>query len=231
MLKLITVLSEPQQRQLQAYLNQHQRLLQLDDSSYAGGRRRFWLQHRPVLGSGGRRYSDAPRLPQLWQLCRNIYQRAVATTDLQGFHEPHLGLAAYGAVGIRQHRDDPYAACPAVTINLSTEITRWGYTPVYSGYDNRSPQRVEEQIYHLPPGAIILFNSQNPHRVVSADPKRWSLNLWSISPKCRPYFQHYLAANAQPGDAVSFSPQSGEKIYGQQRYSGIAGGGSGLGLS
>lgn len=192
MLTLIDVLSSDQQLALRDCLNQHSSLLQPDVSQYAVGRQRFWLEHQPVLGSYGKQYEPAVKLPWIWKLCRQIYQRSLEQVNLPSSSEAAFGLAAYGQIGIKSHRDDTYAACPAVSINLSTQPTLWGYVPSYSGYEHRLPKPADEVVHTLPPGAIILFNSKNLHRVVKGDAKRWSLNLWSLAPKCRPYFENYL---------------------------------------
>jgi hypothetical protein len=193
MLTLVDILSADQQRSLRDYLDQHHRLLEADSSHYALGRQRFWLEHQPVLGSFGKRYEPAVRLPWLWRFCQDMYHQAVTKVAIAPPPQAVFGLAAYGPVGIKSHRDDTYAACPAMSINLSTQPTLWGYVSAYSDYEHRQPKSVPEQIHTLPPGAVILFNSKNLHRVVEADAKRWSLNIWSLAPKCEPYFQSYLA--------------------------------------
>lgn len=219
MLKLISTLPLAKQHKLRAHLNKYRSRLESDTSSYAIGRKRYWLEHQPVLGSGGRSYRPAYQQPQFWNFCQTLYQRAsyIVLPD-QAPLTPDLGLVAYGGVGIREHRDDPYAACPALSINLSTVPTQWGYTATYTGYEKRRPKRVSEQIHLLPPGAIIMFNSQNPHRVINPDPERWSINLWRISSACRPYFEGYLTDQPLARDnAVSFFPQVEENYYGQER--------------
>ncbi|MGD1855508.1 MAG: hypothetical protein ACFB2W_14785 [Leptolyngbyaceae cyanobacterium] len=233
MLKIISILPPDKQHRIRKHLNQHRSLLTDDTSSYGVGRRRYWLEHQPVLGSGGRSYRPAAQHPQFWHFCQTIYQRAsrIALPD-EELLMPDLGLVAYGNVGIREHRDDPYAACPAVSINLSTMPTQWGYTANYTGYDKRYPKRASEKIYHLPPGAIIMFNSQNPHRVICPDAERWSINLWQISSACRPYFQSYQEQHPLAHDnTVSFFPQAGEKYHGQERDENFADWGSSVGLS
>ncbi|NEQ50295.1 MAG: hypothetical protein F6K11_09215 [Leptolyngbya sp. SIO3F4] len=222
MLKIISILPAAKQNKLRKHLNKHRSLLSLDTSSYGVGRQRYWLQHQPILGSGGRSYQPAVQHSQFWQFCQTIYERAhrIALPEEEAI-QPDLGLIAYGGIGIREHRDDPYAACPTVSINLSTVPTQWGYTANYASYDKRRPRRASEQIHQLPPGAIIMFNSQNPHRVISPDAERWSINLWRISPSCRPYFQSYLQNHPLAHDnAVSFFPQVGEKYNGQERDKG-----------
>ncbi|MEM9264069.1 MAG: hypothetical protein AAGA46_00940 [Cyanobacteria bacterium P01_F01_bin.13] len=224
MLKHISTLPTAKQHKLRNYLNRHRFLLESDTSSYGIGRQRYWLEHQPILGSCGKQYLPAVQQSQFWHFCKAIYQRAsrIALPGQQVL-TPDLGLVAYGGVGIRQHRDDPYASCPAVTINLSTMTTQWGYTATYSGYEKRRPKRVSEEIYQLPPGAVIMFNSQNPHRVISPDRERWSINLWRISSSCRPHFQSYLdVCSPAANNAVSFFPQVEEKSYGQDRNQGFA---------
>ncbi|MEL6139704.1 MAG: hypothetical protein AAFR42_20140 [Cyanobacteria bacterium J06628_6] len=195
MLQVTTVLSKQQQSALRSHLSAHRALLSSDISRYAVGRQRFWLEHQAVLGSYGKQYRPGAKLPQLWDFCQNAYQQALEQAHLPA-HDAHLGLIAYGKVGIRQHRDDTYAASPAVSINLSTEPTLWGYTPAYSGFEARRPKAADEVIHTLPPGAVVLFNSKNLHRVVQADADRWSINLWSISPRCMPYFETYLTTQS-----------------------------------
>lgn len=234
MLKLISTLPLAKQHKLRKHLNQHRSLLTSDSSSYGVGRKRYWLQHQPVLGSGGRSYQPAVQHSQFWQFCQTIYERATRLVlPDQEVSKPDLGLVAYGGVGIREHRDDPYAACPAVSINLSTTPTQWGYTANYTGYEKRHPRRADERIYQLPPGAIIMFNSQNPHRVIDPDSERWSINLWQIAPTCRPYFQGYLENRplAQHNrNTVSFFPQLGDEYHGQERDEGRASRGPAVGL-
>jgi hypothetical protein len=192
MLTLIDILSADQQGALRDYLDQHQRLLDTDVSHYALGRQRFWLEHQPVLGSFGKCYQPAVQLPWLWRFCQEMYEQAVAKVAIAPTPKAIFGLAAYGKIGIKSHRDDTYAACPAMSINLSTQPTLWGYIPAYSDYEHRQPKSVLEEIHTLPPGAVILFNSKNLHRVVQADARRWSLNIWALAPKCESYFQAYL---------------------------------------
>ncbi|MEO0867394.1 MAG: hypothetical protein AAFY17_02880 [Cyanobacteria bacterium J06642_11] len=232
MFKLISILPVAKQQKLRTYLHKNRSLLSLDTSSYGVGRQRYWLEHEPILGSGGRQYQSGVQKAQFWNFCQTIYQRAsrIALPDSEPVL-PDLGLVAYGKVGIRSHRDDPYAACPAVSINLSTQPTQWGYTSTYGSYDKRNPRRIKEEIHHLPPGAIVMFNSQNPHRVINPDAKRWSINLWCIAPACRPYFERYLAGHSSHTDnAVSFFPQVEENYYGQQRAKRHPGWGSAVGL-
>lgn len=233
MVKLVSILPLAKQHKLRNYLNKHRALLESDTSSYGVGRQRYWLEHQPILGSCGKQYQPAIQHPQFWQFCQTIYRRAmrVALPD-QATLKPDLGLVAYGGVGIRQHRDDPYAACPAVSINLSTATTQWGYTATYVGYEKRRPRQISEEIHHLPPGAIIIFNSQNPHRVINPDRERWSINLWRISSSCRPYFQSYLDGAPMARDnAVSFFAQVEEKYYGQERAKGYTGRGAAVDIS
>ncbi len=233
MLKIISILPPAKQRKLRQHLNKHRSLLELDISSYGVGRQRYWIEHQPILGSGGRVYQPAVHQPRFWDFCQTIYERAsqMALPDQTAF-KPDLGLIAYGGIGIREHRDDPYAACPAVSINLSTVPTQWGYTPNYGGYDKRRPRRASEHVHQLPPGAIIMFNSQNPHRVINPDPERWSINLWRISSTCRPYFQGYLDAHPlASNNAVSFFPQVGEKSDDQDRAQGLTNWGPNVGVS
>ncbi|MEO1592668.1 MAG: hypothetical protein AAFU71_15445 [Cyanobacteria bacterium J06632_22] len=196
MLEIIAVLPTQQQAKLRQYLNQHRSYLTADISRYAVGRQRFWLEHQAVLGSYGKQYQPGRKLPRLWAFCQTTYQQALLQAQLPT-RDVHLGLIAYGEVGIKKHRDDTYAAIPAVSINLSSQPTLWGYTPAYTGFEARQPKFAEEVVHTLPPGAVVLFNSKNLHRVVQADADRWSINLWSIAPRCFPYFETYLKETAE----------------------------------
>lgn len=204
MLKIVAVLPPSQQKQLRQYLDQHRHHLSADVSRYAIGRQRFWLEHQAVLGSYGKQYQAAAKLPRLWTFSQKIYHQALLQAALP-LREVHLGLVAYGEVGIKKHRDDTYSAVPAVSVNLSTAPTLWGYTPAYEGFEARQPKAAEETVHTLPPGAVVLFNSKNLHRVIQADSDRWSINLWSIAPRCMPYFTAYLEEQQSPEMAqISF---------------------------
>lgn len=190
-IKIITVLSESKQAEIKSYLDEHQNLLQQDVSKYAVGRQRYWFMCEPVLTSGGQRYKFANRLPRLEEFSQRCYQLALQKANLP-LANCLFGLVAYGSVGIDKHRDDTYAAYPAVNINLSTNDTLWGYTEDYQqfGYGKRN-QQAQEIVYEVPPGAVVLFNCKNPHRVVKCDNDRYSINLWSVGHKAQQHYQKF----------------------------------------
>jgi hypothetical protein len=184
-LKLIKVLSVEEQSTLRYLLEQNSQHLTIDHSRYAPGRRRFWLQQEADLREPGK-FTPGVEIPELWTICSQLYDTAIAYSELDYSPKASLGLAAYGSKGIDYHRDATYADYPAVSINLSTKITKWGYEDCRLGYtgkvSNKKPLRVE---YGLLPGAVVLFNCKNPHAALDCDEDRWSVNLWSINPKLK----------------------------------------------
>ena len=80
----------------------------------------------------------------------------------------------------------------AISINLSTEYTEWGYEDCRLGYDSKSPNsNSSKKVYKLAPGSVVLFNCKNSHAVIKCDDTRYSINLWSINPKFKKYFNKY----------------------------------------
>ena len=154
-----------------------------DVSRYAQGRQRFWLEHEAPLGPT-RPWTPAVHSDRLWSWVTRTFP------DVQ------LGLAAYGDVGIQPHRDASYANFTAYSVNLG-EIEGWFYDPVYPGMTwvpaaQQAPS--SPRIYQLQPGDVVRFNCKNRHGVINPASDRWSLNLWSVSPKGRPGFDAYLAS-------------------------------------
>lgn len=193
---IIKVISANQQKQIREYLNAHQGLLQSDVSKYAQGRQRYWIEHEAILNSKGERYKPAAKLERLWNFAQATYSQAVEFAGLNYKPTAALGLVAYGAIGIDSHRDDTYADYPAVSINISSEPTLWGYKAEYPEFKYSTKQLEEpEIIYEIPPGAVVLFNCKNPHRVAICDDTRYSINLWAIAPKCQKHFDKYLNQN------------------------------------
>lgn len=73
---------------------------QLDHSSYAQGRSKYWLQWGWNLKE--KRFTPGVQDNRLWNFCKEF------------FPEADLGLVCTGPVGIRPHRDDSYADWRAV---------------------------------------------------------------------------------------------------------------------
>ncbi|QBQ73108.1 hypothetical protein kac65v162_gp078 [Nodularia phage vB_NspS-kac65v162] len=183
MLQIIKVISSTQQQQIREYLDQHQQLLQRDVSSYAKGRQRFWLKSQPTLDKEPV-FNQAHKLPRLWDWCSTIFDRAMQHTGLDYQPKSALGLVAYGSVGINWHRDATYADYPAVSINLTSKSTLWGYQAMYPGYCyGKQDFTPERETFELPSGAVVLFNCKNPHAAIRCASDRYSINLWSINPK------------------------------------------------
>ena len=190
-LKVIKILSAKHQSQLRELLNSYQSSLTADHSSYAPGRQRYWLQAEADLTKAnvGKVYKPAVVIPKLWDYCSKIYSEAIAHSELDYNPNADLGLVAYGSKGISWHRDAAYADTPAVSVNLSTENTIWGYEDCRLGYTCKVPNsNPSRKHYKLPPGAVILFNCKNPHAVIKCDDTRYSINIWSIAPKFKQHF-------------------------------------------
>jgi hypothetical protein len=146
-----------------------------DVSTYAVGRQRFWLQAEGPLSQTGS-FKLGVIDHKLWEWCLRVFPGA------------QLGLAAYGPVGIRLHRDTSYADYEAVSINLG-EVGAWLYDDQYPAFNAWAPAEAcntsDLRDMALPVGAVTRFNCKNPHQVVDPAEDRWSINLWRVSRKYR----------------------------------------------
>ena len=193
-IQVVYQFSQKEQAEIRKYLDTTQSLLVNDVSKYARGRKRYWFNYEPRLTSGGKEYSKANSLPKLIDFSKPTYEFAVRSLEIPDLAF-EFGLVAYGNVGIEKHRDDTYAAYPAVTVNISKEPTLWGYTKDYQQFKyGKRDENAQEVIYEIPPGAVVLFNCKNPHRVVRCDAERYSINLWSVSAKAKPFFDKFKSA-------------------------------------
>ncbi len=168
MLKLIGVLRPDTCTAIREHLSQLDSHLEADISSYARGRKRYWLEWEWDLKH--KVFRPGVRDERLWTFCQRIFPGC------------QIGLVAKGSVGIGWHRDDSYADWEAVTINLGQ--SQWGYDYQYPGYSwsqNRNPSN--PVIYDLPDGGVIKFNPKNPHAAINPASNRYSINLWRISKK------------------------------------------------
>ena len=193
-LKVITILPSDTQFQIRKLLDSYQSSLTSDISNYAKDRQVYWLEYQADLTkvNGGKVYKPGIHIPRLWDYCSKLFDKAIIHSKLNYTPTLDLGLVAYGNKGISWHRDASYADYPAVSINLSTEETLWGYEDCRLGYDGKqSNSNPSKKVYKLAPGSVILFNCKNPHAVIKCDDTRYSINLWSINPKFKEYFNKY----------------------------------------
>lgn len=180
-IQIVKVISLEQQIQVREALDSLQSNLTKDVSRYAVGRPRLWLEKEAILtqASGGKQFKDAIKHERLWNWCCKIYEMAANKCQVKR-NQCHLGLVAYGSVGIQWHRDASYANYFAVSINISTEPTLWGYQACRSSFGaGANDESAEKQIYEIPPGGIVAFNCKNPHAVIRCDDTRYSINLWN----------------------------------------------------
>jgi hypothetical protein len=163
-------------------------LLTPNIGGYAAGRQHLWLEHAWNLKD--RHFEAGHHDERLWTwLCAEMERRFNWV--------PELGLAVYGEVPIRIHRDDSYADWVAYTINLG-EVESWYYDSVYPGwgYSQRQAARYQNETTIYPQeGSIIKFNCKNPHGPINPGPTRWAINLWRINRKFREEFDAYKEAN------------------------------------
>lgn len=178
MIEFIRKLDSEEISSLKRMLENFSDTLTEDVSSYAKGRKRVWLNHE-------------------WDLLHRNFKPALRDEDLWNdlkltIPEAELGLASYGSVGIKLHRDDSYADWKAYGINLGK--CTWLYERSYPGYcwtKERLKAQVEE--YKLEGGEIFSFNCKNRHAAVDCSPDRWSINLWHINKNFRQEFEKYAA--------------------------------------
>jgi len=172
MLEHITTLPAERVQKIKAYLEEHVRPhLERDVSSYARGRERVWLQYEWDLKE--RVFRQGLKLGKLWRFCKEIYPEA------------QLGLISRGAIGITAHRDDSYANYKAYGINLGQ--CKWQYNLEYPGYmwvpNSRKINPPEITVMNMTGGEVIRFNCKNLHAALECSEDRWSINLWTVSPK------------------------------------------------
>ena len=148
-------------------------------SSYAYGRKSAWLQYDCPLNAGGQ-FKPVPTPKRLWDWCEKVWQ----ANGMKGL--PEVGLANYGDVGIKLHRDATYAAPDCLMINIGK--VSWQYD-----WDRRisTPQH-----YSLDGGEVASFNCKHLHGAYDPASDRWSIILWTISHRRRDEFN--LVANKPP---------------------------------
>lgn len=189
MIKKLGIIDTEDFNQLVHSLNKHKKNLDYDFSNYARGRSKLWLNAEWDLKD--RMFYPALKEPKIWSICK------------KWFPEAELGLAAYGSVGIKPHRDDSYADYRAVGINLGS-IESWYYdggNPKEGrhedlGHSGRYPEYrwTRQQYKSMPvnytmaPGTVFEFNCKNPHGCNNPSSDRWGLFLWKVHPKFRDQF-------------------------------------------
>lgn len=180
-IQIVKVISVQQQIQIREALDFLQPYLTKDVSRYAFDRDRLWLEHEADLRkeAEGKIFYSAIKQERLWNWCTKIYEMAANKCQVKTT-QCDLGLVAYGKNGITWHRDQTYANYFAVSINISTEPTLWGYQACRNSFGaGANNESAEKQVYEIPPGGIVAFNCKNPHAVIRCDDTRYSINLWN----------------------------------------------------
>ena len=148
-----------------------------DVSNYARGRTRVWLQHEGPL-SQYRDYGPGLKDAKLWAWLEQCWTRA----SYAG--KPDLGLALYGNIGIRPHRDATYAHCAALTVNLGA--VDWGWQ------NNRNGQPAEHLLdwTTLDAGELLAFDCKHVHASRKLAATRWAIVLWQAKRPVPEQTQH-----------------------------------------
>ena len=139
-----------------------------DVSNYARGRQRAWLEIEAPLGPT-QPWRPGLASDRLWPWLVRVWRR---------FHpasEPALGLAIRGDVGIAWHRDAAYAKSDALIVNLGPATFE-----IDAERDSANGRPGDPVSLDLRPGDVIAFDCKHQHRVVDADPARWSIVLWRL---------------------------------------------------
>ena len=142
--------------------------LAADVSSYAPGRLRAWLETEAPLGPT-QPWRPGLASARLWPWLTRVWRRVDPDTD------PQLGLAVHGDAGIAWHRDAAYARSEAVLVNLGP--CTFG---IDAARDSANGTPVEPADHRLGAGDVLAFDCKHQHRVVDADPARWSIVLWRL---------------------------------------------------
>ena len=139
-----------------------------DVSNYARGRRRAWLQVEAPLGPT-QPWHTGLASARLWPWLVRVWRRVDPVTD------PQVGLAIHGDTGIAWHRDASYAQARALLVNFGPctfDIDR--------ARDSGNGRPLEPVSLDLSGGEVLDFDCKHQHRVVDADPSRWSIVLWRL---------------------------------------------------
>ena len=136
-----------------------------DVSNYAPGRSRVWIQHEAPL-SQNREYGPGLKDPKLWTWLEKCWTRARYSG------KPDLGLALFGDIGIRPHRDATFAHCAALTVNLGT--VDWGWQCDRNG----QPAKHLLDWTTLDGGELLAFDCKHVHASRKLAATRWAIVLW-----------------------------------------------------
>ena len=139
-----------------------------DVSSYARGRQRAWLGIEAPLGPT-QPWRPGLASERLWPWLTRVWQRFHPASD------PAVGLAIHGDTGIAWHRDAAYAKNDALIVNLGPATFE-----IDAERDSANGRPLDPVSLDLRPGDILAFDCKHQHRVVDADPTRWSVVLWRL---------------------------------------------------
>ena len=179
MREYLTTIPQNTVNQIVQYLDKNiEPLLETKPSGYAKGRNQLWLNYSPDLNTNPT-FVLAHIDERIWNY--------IKSKSPQWF-TPHVALITKGG-GIAPHRDATYANYPAMSINLG-KVT-WHYEPSRPDYSHHSTSdRAPAMSVDLTGGEVFMFNCKNMHWVTNVDPNRWSINVWTISPKTMDAFEH-----------------------------------------
>ena len=139
-----------------------------DVSNYARGRQRAWLEIEAPLGPT-QPWRPGLASARLWPWLTRVWQR---------FHpasRPDVGLAVFGDTGIAWHRDAAYARSDALIVNLGPAVFE-----IDAARDSANGRPLDPHSLDLVGGEVLAFDCKHQHRVVDADPARWSIVLWRL---------------------------------------------------
>ena len=162
-------LGEATVRDVVAHLDRHVAPhLAPDVSNYAKGRQRAWLEIEAPLGPT-QPWRPGLASERLWPWLTRVWQRLHPAT------RPQVGLAIRGDVGIAWHRDAAYAMNAALIVNLG-----FATFEIDAARDSANGRPQNPLWLDLSPGDVIAFDCKHQHRVINADPARWSVVLWRM---------------------------------------------------
>ena len=162
-------LGEATVRDVVAHLERHVAPhLAPDVSNYAKGRERAWLEIEAPLGPT-QPWRAGLASERLWPWLTRVWRRFHPDT------QPAVGLAIRGDVGIAWHRDAAYARSDALIVNLGPAVFE-----IDAARDSRNGRPLDPLSFDLVGGEILAFDCKHQHRVLDADPARWSVVLWRM---------------------------------------------------
>ena len=139
-----------------------------DVSNYAGGRRRAWLGIEAPLGPA-QPWRPGLASERLWPWLTRVWRRFHPATA------PQVGLAIHGDVGIAWHRDAAYAQNDALIVNRGPATFE-----IDTARDSANGRPLDPLSLELDRDHVVAFDCKHQHRVLDADPTRWSVVLWRL---------------------------------------------------